>query len=159
MRRGLGCAGLICGVFGLAAGLFALFFDYFVSPSLDYESPLHSLTGVLWTINTLLIGLALCLVAGGLMARERDSNQPDEKPRTPPPLPQRSVVAVPPLPTTVPAQPEIPAAEADHAAETPASPHTESASGADNALVEETPTTETSSEEKPPEKPNRDTLG
>ncbi|MGE9293134.1 MAG: hypothetical protein ACQKBW_05940 [Puniceicoccales bacterium] len=141
----MGCAGLICGVFGLAAGLLALFFDYFVSPSLDYDSPLHSMTGVLWTINTLLIGLALCLVAGGLMARERDSNQPDEKPRTPPPLPQRSVVAVPPLPTTVPAQPEIPAAEA--------------ASEADNALADETPTTETSSEEKPPEKPNRDTLG
>jgi hypothetical protein len=116
----MGCAGLVCGALGLAAGLCALFFDFFISPSLDYDSPFSYLTTFFWLFNTLLIGLAVCFIAAGLMAKEPDPAAPRPSDQ-PPPLPLYGrgfavvpgfstglvtpAVAVPPLPVPSEARP------------------------------------------------------
>jgi hypothetical protein len=123
----MGCAGLVCGALGLAAGLCALFFDFFISPSLDYDSPFNYLTTFFWLFNTLLIGLAVCFIAAGLMAKEPDPAAPRPSDQ-PPPLPLYGrgfavmpgfsgglvtpAVTVPPLPVPSEAPPPV-SAEAE----------------------------------------------
>ncbi|MBC2594122.1 hypothetical protein H5P28_07580 [Ruficoccus amylovorans] len=137
MHRGMGCAGLVCGVFGLAAGLSALFFNYFVSPGLDYDSPLNDLTTVFWLFNTLLIGLAVCFVSGGLMMKDSPADKAPA-PGAPPPLPvkpQPAPVAFTPA-RSVPAQPVQTPTQASSAP--PALPSEDAATAA-SPTTEQTP--------------------
>lgn len=163
----MGCAGLVCGAFGLAAGLCALFFDFFISPSLDYDSPFNYLTTFFWLFNTLLIGLAVCFIAAGLLAKEPDPAAP-RPPDQPPPLPPYGrgfavvpgfsaglvtpAVAVPPLPVPSEAPPpESAQAGAGEGEESPAEPAKEGNAVSEFPSAPSLATGESSSvSEKPP---------
>lgn len=95
MRKGLATTALIFGILGFLSGVNEWFLQIFVLELVNWEGPLQTLANLSWFLETVLISLAVILLAIAVLKRDPEEDY-REKTSSPPPLPARSLMSMPP---------------------------------------------------------------
>tara|TARA_B100000941_G_C28083201_1_gene339817 strand:- start:91 stop:381 length:291 start_codon:yes stop_codon:yes gene_type:complete len=86
MRSFFGYGALTFGILGILSGLSDIFFGFFISPMLDYESNVHYLSYLFYLGIILFFGLGIIFCAITVMLNPAPQREPEI---SPPPLPRK----------------------------------------------------------------------